>query len=103
MRHMPPTPVRNLTSRPELQLDRIKKPFAYSWRYFVLPDVFTKIYAISKIGLCVLKDDSFLEYHSVDTLTPRRLKRDNPRREYELGRQNRRNELTEPTPSASKV
>ncbi|GBP87236.1 hypothetical protein EVAR_102490_1 [Eumeta japonica] len=43
MRYMPPAAVRSLISRSELRLDRTKKPYAYSWRYFVLPDVFTKI------------------------------------------------------------
>ncbi|GBP67565.1 hypothetical protein EVAR_98619_1 [Eumeta japonica] len=102
MWHMPPAPVRNLTSQPELQLDRIKNHLPILGDTLCCQMCSLK-YTISKIGLCVLKDDCFLEYHSVDTLTTRRLKRDNPRREYELGRQNRRNELIEPTPSTSKV
>ncbi|GBP56183.1 hypothetical protein EVAR_23623_1 [Eumeta japonica] len=87
MRYMPPAPVRSLISRSELRLDRTKKPYAYSWRYFVLPDVFTKI--------CHKKSD-------VEALPPHRLKRDKPKRGHGLGRQNRRNELIEPTPSTSK-
>ncbi|GBP89055.1 hypothetical protein EVAR_61719_1 [Eumeta japonica] len=64
-------------------------------------DVFTKI-CHKQNWIMRLERRLFPEYHSVDTLTPRRLKRDNPRRGYGLGRQNQRNELIEPTPSTSK-
>ncbi|GBP74998.1 hypothetical protein EVAR_82416_1 [Eumeta japonica] len=77
--------VRSLISRSNYDWTGLK-PYAYSWRYFVLPDVFTKI--------CHKSD--------VETLPPHRLKRDKPKRGHGLGRQNRRNELTEPTPSTSK-
>ncbi|GBP16255.1 hypothetical protein EVAR_93624_1 [Eumeta japonica] len=110
MRYMPPAPVRNLISRSELRLDRTKNHM--SIRGGTLCQMCSLKYAIRsrtviqccvcKVGLCVLKDDCFLEYHSVETLPPHRLKRDKPKRGHGLGRQNRRNEQTEPTPLTSK-
>ncbi|GBP70854.1 PiggyBac transposable element-derived protein 4 [Eumeta japonica] len=111
MRHTPPAPVRSLTSRPDLRLDRTKNHMPIrgnilscrmcSLKYDIRSRTVIQC-SVCKVGLCVLKDDCFLEYHSVETLPPGRLKRDKSRRGHGPGRRNRRNELTEPTPSTSK-
>ncbi|GBP89819.1 hypothetical protein EVAR_66709_1 [Eumeta japonica] len=110
MRHTLLAPVRSLISRSELRLDRTKNHMRIrgdrtccqvcSLKYAISRTVIQC--SVCKVGLCVLKDDCSLEYHSVQTLPQRRLKRDKPRREHGLGRQIRENELTEPAPSTSK-
>ncbi|GBP89096.1 PiggyBac transposable element-derived protein 4 [Eumeta japonica] len=110
-RHTPPAPVRTLTSQPSLRLDKTKEHLPIrgnplrcrmcSLKY----DITTRSViqcSVCKVGLCVVKDDCFYEYHKLETLPLRRLKRDKPRRGHGLGRQNRRNKLTQPSPSTSK-
>ncbi|GBP05209.1 hypothetical protein EVAR_76683_1 [Eumeta japonica] len=96
MRHMPLAPIRSLISRSELRLDRTKTICLFV-EILVLPDVFTKICHKKSDGnpvFCMLsrimrlENDCFLEYHSVETLPPHRLKRDKPKRGHGLGRQN---------------
>ncbi|GBP63230.1 hypothetical protein EVAR_89498_1 [Eumeta japonica] len=80
--------VRSLISRSELRLDRTKTICLFVG-YFVLPDVFTKICHKKSDGnpvFCMqsrimrLEKRLFPLYHSVETLPPRRLKTDKPKR-----------------------